>query len=118
MTTLRSNHAEAVPGPSGVGEVVLDVGGGTGAAVIFTGPDLEGEEIELRPTGTPWTGTHVAVRERRVCNGSRWAALFGSLDEGHYEARLKGGTGFPVIRIEVAGGRVAAVDWPGDNGQA
>jgi hypothetical protein len=112
MTTARSTHAEAVPGPSGVGEVVIEVGGDTGAAVIFTGADLEGEEIEIRPVGTPWTGTHVAVRERRLCNGSQWAALFGPLPKGPYEVRLRGGTGFPVVRIEVSGGRVVPFDWP------
>jgi hypothetical protein len=122
MTTAPSIHAETVPaepvpaepvpGASGVGEVVLEVGGEIGAAVIFTGAELEGEEIEIRSANAPWTGTHVAVRERRLCNGSRWAALFGSLREGAYEARLKGRSGSPVIRLEVSGGRVAPVDWP------
>jgi hypothetical protein len=112
MTTTGPIQAEAVPGPSGVGEVVLEVGGATGAAVIFTGADLGGEEIEIRSSGTPWSGTHVAVRERRLCNGSRWAALFGSLPEGGYEARLKGDPGSPVIRIQVSGGRVVSTDWP------
>ncbi|HXW82286.1 MAG TPA: hypothetical protein VEJ84_22505 [Acidimicrobiales bacterium] len=112
MTTVRATHTETAPGPSGVGEVVLEVGGETGAAVIFTGAELEGEEIEIRAAGAPWTGTHVAVRERRLCNGSRWAALFGSLREGSYEARLKGNSGSPVIRIEVSGSRVANADWP------
>ena len=117
MRTTRTSEAEAVPGPSGTGEVVLEVGGQTGAAVIFTGPNLEGEEIEIRSAGMPWTGTHVAVRERHLCNGSRWAALFGSLDEGPDEARLKGSSVSPVIRIEVSGGRVASADWPAQHDQ-
>jgi hypothetical protein len=115
MTTSRSGHTETVPGPSGVGEVVLEVGGNTGAAVIFTGADLEGEEIEIRSAGTPWAGTHVGVRERRLCNGSQWAALFGSLREGSYEARLKGDGSSPVITIEVNGGRVVSASWPAGN---
>jgi hypothetical protein len=117
MTTDPSIHAETihietVPGPSGTGEAVLEVGGETGAAIIFAGAELDGEEIEIRSAGASWTGTHVAVRERRLCSGSRWAALFGSLREGSYEARLKGNSGSPVIRIEVSGGRVASTDWP------
>lgn len=112
MGTGRSIHAETIPGPSGVGEVIVEVGGDTGAAVIFTGADLDGQEIEIRSAGTSWAGTHVAVRERRLCSGSRWAALFGSLRQGSYEARLKGNSGSPVIRIEVSGGRVASAHWP------
>jgi len=108
------NNVEPTAGASGVGEVVLEVGGGTGAAVIYTREILEGEEIEIRSIGTPWAGTHVAVRERRLCQGSRWAALFPSLSAGTYEVRLKNGSGSPVVRVEVYGGRVASVDWPAE----
>jgi hypothetical protein len=103
---------EASPAPSGAGEVVIEVGGNIGAAAIFTAAELEGEEIEIRPVGAPWTGAHVAVRERRLPDGSRWAALFGALPEGDYEARLKEADGCPVVSLKIEGGRVASVEWP------
>ena len=34
-------------GPSGPGTVVLDLGAGVGALVLYTPPDLDGREIEI-----------------------------------------------------------------------
>ncbi len=98
--------------PCGEGQVVLELGGTIGAGVLFTGPELDGDEIEIRPTGTPWLGTHVAVRERRLGTGRRWAALFVPLHAGMYELRLKGEPRSPLVSMEVQGGRVAHVEWP------
>ena len=81
-------------------------------AVLFTGPELDGEEIEIRPTGAPWSGTHVAVRERRLVSGPRWAALFGSLPAGTYQVRLKGDPYSPILKLDVEGGHIAQVCWP------
>jgi len=110
--TTGAAMAEVLPPPSGAGEVIIEVGGNIGAALIYTGPELEGEEIEIRATGAPWTGTHVGVRERRLPDGSRWAALFGALPQGIYEARVKEVEGSPVVTLRVDAGRVACVDWP------
>lgn len=104
--------AEVPPGPSGPGEVVIDIGGRTGALVVYAPAELDGEEVEVRPAGAAWDGTHVAVRERRLPGGSRWAALFGALPEGRYEVRLKGQEACPVISADVPGGRVASAEWP------
>jgi hypothetical protein len=104
---------ETLPEAPGAGAVVLDIGGEIGAAVLYTAPDLAGEEIEVRPAGADWDGTHVAVRERRLPNGSRWAALFGSLPQGTYEARLKGMATSPTVNFHVTGGRVVNIDWDG-----
>ncbi len=108
----ESPPAESPPEPSGAGEVLVELGGNIGAAVLFTGPELDGEEIEIRPTGAPWSGSHVAVRERRLESGPRWAALFGSLPAGPYEVRLKGDPCSPILKLEVEGGHIAQGRWP------
>jgi hypothetical protein len=104
---------EALPAPPGPGEVVLDLGGDIGAAVIYALAGLDGEEIEFRAVGEPWAGTHTAVRERRLPGGSRWAAVVGPVRKGSYDARLKGANDPPTICFEVVGGVVACADWPG-----
>ena len=44
----------------------------------------------------------------------RYAGLFGSLDAGPYELRVKGDPDEgPVLRLAVEGGRVVQADWPG-----
>jgi hypothetical protein len=100
------------PLPCGAGDVVVELGGNVGAAVVYTGPELEGDEVEIRPAGFPWLGTHVAVRERRLEAGPRWAALFMPLREGPYQVRLKDDPASPTITMLVEGGRVARVEWP------
>ena len=49
-------------GPSGEASVVLDIGPHAGALVLYTEAELAGAEIEIRPGGGAWTGTHTAVR--------------------------------------------------------
>jgi hypothetical protein len=105
-------HGGTPPVPCGAGDVVLELGGNIGAAVVYTGPELEGDEVEIHPTGAPWLGTHVAVRERRLQGGPRWAALFMPLHEGAYQVRLKGDPSSPPVDMRVEGGHVAQVEWP------
>jgi hypothetical protein len=104
--------AEQPPGPS-EGAVVIDIGEGVGAAVIFTNSDLDGAELEIRPASEEWRGVHTAVRERRPGGVVRYAAVFGSLDEGNWELRVRGSTDEqPVLDISVLGGSVVEVRWP------
>ncbi len=111
--------AEAAPGPSAEATVVVEIGGSVGAAVIETGGELDGAEIEIRPAGGRWQGAHTAVRRRQVPGGDRFAAVFGSLEAGHYELRLVGEADErPALRLEVEGGRVARARWPAPGGRA
>jgi hypothetical protein len=104
---------EGLPDPSSTGSVVLDIGGGIGAAVVTTTADMAGVEIEIRPEDSQWTGTHVAVLERRVEGGPVFAAVFPSLSAGVYHLRLRTGTDDgSVHRIIVQGGRVLTTVWP------
>src|SRR5512139_2076419 len=72
-------------GPSTAGSVVLDIGRSVGALVVITGPEWHGREIEISPRGQdPAVRTHVAVRERQMSDGVRYAAVFPALPAGPY----------------------------------
>jgi hypothetical protein len=104
---------EVMPDPSGVGSVILDIGGDIGAAAVFVPASLAGLEIEIRRDGEPWEGRHVAVRERQLPDAAVWAALFPSLEAGDYEIRVRhADPDGPTTHFTVAGGRVATVYWP------
>ena len=129
MTTLTHSHShshipshshdaagatvEVLPDPSPVAAVVLDIGDGFGAVVIDTPPSLEGREIEIRKVGTEWRGVHTAVRARLIPTGTQFAAVFGSLAEGRYDLRVRGGLSeCPVLSIDVTGASVTYSPWP------
>jgi hypothetical protein len=104
---------EHLAGPSGPGSVVLDIGPHAGALVLYTGEDLAGAEIEIRPGGATWTGTHTAVRERHVNGRVLHAGVFGSLAEGTYDLRLKGGgPGSFSLTVLVEAGSVTQATLP------
>jgi hypothetical protein len=95
-------------GASEMGSVVLDIGGDRGAAIVHAPPNLDGYEIEIRRRGTPWDGTHVAVRPRRIPDGVLYAALFPELAQGDYEVRIRGGSDDgAAATLGVEGGRVS-----------
>jgi hypothetical protein len=106
-----SPHHEEAPGPS-VGPVVLDIGGRFGAAVVRTAEELDGSEIEIRREGTRWDGTHVAIRARAGFGHPVFAAVFGHLEEGPYELRLRHAQEANFHRVEVIGGEVSDTSWP------
>ena len=131
MTTLTHSHShitglspshshgaagaslELLPDPSPVAAVVLDIGDGFGAVVIDTPPWQEGREIEIRKVGTEWRGVHTAVRARLIPTGTQYAALFGSLAEGRYDLRVRGGLDeCPVLSLDVTGASVTYSSWP------
>jgi hypothetical protein len=127
MTTLTHSHSpspspshsaagatlEVLPGPSPVAAVVLDIGDGFGAVVIDTPPWQEGREIEIRKVGTEWRGVHTAVRARLIPRGTQYAAVFGSLAEGRYDLRVRGGLDeCPVLSLDVTGASVTYSSWP------
>jgi hypothetical protein len=104
------HDTEAPHGPSGPASVMADVGGDVGAAVLYVPGTLAGHEIEIRPIGSPWQGTHTAVRERHVADSVMWAAFFGSLAAGRYVLRVRG-DGERELGLEVCGGHVAEATW-------
>ena len=93
--------------------MVLDIGPHAGALVVYTDVDLAGAEIEIRPGGGAWLGTHTAVRERHVGDRVLYAGVFGSLAAGPYDLRLKGGgPGSFDLAVEVAAGTVTEATVP------
>ncbi|SBV27853.1 phospholipase [Micromonospora krabiensis] len=98
-------------GPTETGTVVLDLGGQTGALIIYTGGDLHGREIEVSPADpVDAARTHAAVRERRVRDGTFHSAVYPDLPAGRYtvwwDERTSAGT------VSVEGGAVAEFTWP------
>ncbi len=115
---LMGTHTvvEAALEPSGEGTVVLDIGGTRGAAIVYTPATLDGLEIEIRRAGRPWDGTHTAVRRRDLRRAVAYAGVFGSLEAGPYQLRLRGGDGGlddrAVLDLTVVGSRIAELEWP------
>jgi hypothetical protein len=104
---------EQLAGPSGPGSVVLDIGPHVGALVLYAGEDLAGAEIEIRPGGGTWSGTHTSVRERHANGRVLHAGVFGSLAAGTYDVRLKGGgPGSFSLSVQVEAGSVTQATLP------
>ena len=100
--------AEPVAGPSGPGTVVLELGPGIGALILYTPAEMDGEEIEISRDGEP--RTHSRVRPRHMPGETRYAAVYPSLPAGRYtiwrdEHR-------PAATVTVAGGQVSNCHWP------
>ena len=89
MTGTPSATAEGRHGPTAGARAILDIGPHAGALVVYADRELVGEEIEIRPHGASWQGTHTEVRERRVAGGVVHAGLFSSLAPGCYDVRLR-----------------------------
>jgi hypothetical protein len=107
----HQHTVEAVPGPSSTASVLTDIGGDVGAAVVYVPERLVGLEIEIRPTGADWDGTHTAVRERHLGDHTViCAAFFGSLGAGGYDVRIRGDHR-RELALEVHGGRVTEASW-------
>jgi hypothetical protein len=102
---------ETTPAPSGTGTVVLDLGAGTGALVLHTPADLDGEEIEISPNGAPDTArTHSRVRERRTGSTVQYAAVYPQLAADDYTIWRDQAT--PLATVTITGGQVTSFHWP------
>ena len=89
--------------------VMVDVGPGAGALVIYTRDELRGEEIEISPEGHDAERTHTDVLRRKTADGYVCAAVFGSLPEGDYRLWHES-LGGPQD-VHVAGNQVSELDW-------
>jgi hypothetical protein len=109
---MGARPSEVAPERGGRGSVVLDIGEDTGAAVVTGADCLNGHEIEIRAEAASWDGCHVAFRQWDVSTGNMVAAVFPQLTAGRWAARMRG-VGGPVIHIDVRGGGVTTVAYPG-----
>jgi hypothetical protein len=102
---------EHLPGPSGPGSVVLELGPDVGALVLHTPPGLDGREIEVSPLGGATGGrTHSLVRPRTTGRGTQYAAVYPQLAAGTYSVWDEAA---PVATITIRGGEVTTARWPG-----
>ena len=89
--------------------VMVDVGPGAGALVIYAPDELRGQEIEISPLGKDGERVHTDVLRRRVGGNYVCAAVFGSLAEGAY--RLWHSSLSAPREVQIAGGQVTELDW-------
>jgi hypothetical protein len=87
---------------------VLDIGGDTGALVIYSDELMVGSEIEVCPSGDLSKREHNVVRTRRTPAGSVYAAVFPSLKQGEYSVLTK--DLLPSHEVSVVGGSVSEID--------
>jgi hypothetical protein len=103
--------SEPAAGPSGPGTVVLNLGAGVGALVLFTLADLDGAEIEISRGDDPGARrTHAQVRPRRLAGQTRYAAVYPDLPAGRYTIWRDQHT--PAAAVTVTGGQVTSCHWP------
>jgi len=89
--------------------VMVDVGPGAGALVIYANDDLRGDEIEISPKGDDADRTHTDVLRRKIAAGYVNAAVFGSLAEGDY--RLWHRTLREPAEVRIVSSEVTELDW-------
>jgi hypothetical protein len=89
--------------------VMVDVGPGAGALVIYTADELRGQEIEISPKGSDSNRVHTDVLRRKTAGGHVYAAVFGSLSEGEY--RLWHHSRPDPAAVQIVGGHVTEIDW-------
>ena len=56
---------------AGQGPVAVEVGSGVGALLLWTGPEMDGAELDITPVGHDARRRHVAVLARRLPQGVR-----------------------------------------------
>jgi hypothetical protein len=103
--------SEPAAGPSGPGTVVLNLGAGVGALVLYTPAGLDGAEIEISRGDDPGARrTHAQVRPRQLPGQSRYAAVYQDLAAGQYTIWRDQDS--PAAAVTVAGGQVTSCHWP------
>jgi hypothetical protein len=88
-------------GPSTGACVMLDVGEGAGALVVYTSERATDREIEIRSHEGEWAGVHTAVRPRHVGDIVLHAGVFGSLPAGLYDVRIRHGESATTATVRV-----------------
>ncbi|HUB22876.1 MAG TPA: hypothetical protein VMA97_10780 [Streptosporangiaceae bacterium] len=106
---------ESAAGPSGPGTVVLELGPGVGALVLFTPAELDGREIEISRSDAACEAaavrrTHSQVRPRHTVSATKYAAVYPDLAAGPYT--IWADSSRPAGQVVIAGGRITNWNWP------
>ena len=88
---------------------MIDVGVGVGALVVYAPAELQGHEIEISPKGNDSNRAHAEFLRRTTAAGQVYAAVFGSLPEGHYRLWHKIAT--EPTEVQIFGGEISEVHW-------
>jgi hypothetical protein len=101
LTELERPVRPATRG-DGPDALLVDVGDDFGALIVYTSPDLEGEEVEISPEGQHHRSHNVA-RRRLTAAGEVFACVFPSLAAGRYDVWEVNGT---ARSVEITGGSI------------
>jgi hypothetical protein len=107
---------ESAAGPTGPGVVVMELGAGIGALILYTPRGLDGEEIEISRDDEPGAQaprtarTHARVRPRPAPGATKYAAVYPGLPAGRYTIWRDEHT--PATAATVTGGQVSRCYWP------
>ena len=109
--------AEHALGPSGPGTVVMELGAGIGALVLYTPAELDGAEIEISRDDEPGARrTHSQVRARHMGSVTRYAAVYPGLAAGRYtvwrDSRDSRDSRTRAATVTITGGKVTNCRWP------
>lgn len=99
--------SETITGPSAVGTVLLEIGAGAGALIIYAPAVMAGQEIHISPPGAP--RTHALVRERQAGPDGCHAAVYPTLPAGDYTIWRDSET--PAGTVVVRDGAITRYDW-------
>lgn len=102
---MHENHVDRAHPES----ILMDIGDDVGGLIIYTQPDLRGQEIEVSRREAVDKRTHVEVLERPVNGRTIFAAAFPQLLAGVYA--VWGTDGAVAAYVNVNGGEIATVDW-------
>jgi len=90
---------DAVAGQASSASVMLDIGGGRGALVIYPEERYRHQEIEISRTDGSSRRVHTGVHDRATTAGMVLTAVFGSLAEGKYVVWVDDTTQGPTIAV-------------------
>jgi hypothetical protein len=91
--------------PDNLDNLLLDIGGDTGALMIRAAADRDQAEIEISPVGGEQARTHNIIRRREAPSGAVYAAVFPAVPAGDYVVWHDAVT--PAGTVTVHGGHVA-----------
>ncbi len=89
--------------------VMLELGDGVGALVVYTEPELHAVEVEISPGDDDRARAHKQVHERLVRAEPVYAAVFDRLAAGGYTLWLDGAARMRDVRVDSA--LVTEIDW-------
>ena len=103
---------EPAAGSSGPGTVILELGPGIGALILYTPADLDGAEIEISRDDDPGARrTHSQVRKRHMATATMYAAVYPDLAAGRYTIWRDEHSAAATVTI--TGGQATSCHWPG-----